>query len=56
MIGSGKVAELEVIAEEHKADCIIFDRDLQPRVQRNLEQKMDLAVIAEYLSGHIKKS
>ncbi len=45
MIGSGKVAELEVIAEEHKADCIIFDRDLQPRVQRNLEQKMDLAVI-----------
>ena len=45
MIGKGKVAELEALAKDAEADCIIFDRDLPPRVQRNLEQVMDLAVI-----------
>ncbi|MDD2296949.1 MAG: GTPase HflX, partial [Sphaerochaetaceae bacterium] len=45
MIGSGKVVELKALAEETQADCIIFDRDLSPRAQRNLEQKMDIAVI-----------
>ncbi len=45
LIGSGKVAELDALAKEAGADCIIFDRDLAPRVQRNLEQTMDIAVI-----------
>ncbi|MEA5032813.1 MAG: GTPase HflX, partial [Sphaerochaeta sp.] len=45
LIGSGKVAELDALAKEAGADCIIFDRDLPPRVQRNLEQTMDIAVI-----------
>lgn len=45
MIGTGKVAELEALAKDASADCIIFDRDLPPRVQRNLEQVLDLAVI-----------
>ena len=45
LIGSGKVAELDALAKEAEADCIIFDRDLPPRVQRNLEQTMDIAVI-----------
>lgn len=45
MIGKGKVAELEAIAKDAGADCIIFDRDLPPRVQRNLERMLDLAVI-----------
>lgn len=45
LIGSGKVAELGVIAQESQANCIVFDRDLPPRVQRNLEESLDLAVI-----------
>ena len=45
LIGSGKVAELSAIAEEVKADCIIFDHDIPPRSQRNLEEMTGLAVI-----------
>jgi GTP-binding protein HflX len=45
LIGSGKVAELQALVEESQADCIVFDRDLPPRVQRNLEQQLDIAVI-----------
>ena len=45
LIGSGKVAEVMTIAEEAHAEVIIFDHDLPPRCQRNLEEMTSLAVI-----------
>lgn len=45
LIGSGQVAELERIAKQTEANCIIFDHDLPPRCQRNLESTFDMAVI-----------
>ncbi len=45
LIGSGKVAEIATIAEEAHADCIIFDHDIPPRAQRNLEELTSVAVI-----------
>ena len=39
-IGSGKVEELSMLAEETLADIIIFDVDLSPRHQRDLEEKI----------------
>ena len=37
-IGSGKVSEIEALAKEIFADCIIFDWELDPRKQRNWEK------------------
>jgi len=37
-IGSGKVKEVKSIAEELKADVILFDDELSPRHQRELEK------------------
>src|SRR5688572_21024458 len=37
-IGSGKVTELRDFAEETLADVIIFDEELSPRHQRELEK------------------
>ena len=37
-IGSGKVEEVKLLAEELKADVIIFDDELNPRQQRELER------------------
>lgn len=45
LIGSGKVAELKTLAEATSADLIIFDRDLTPTQQRNLERALDRKVI-----------
>lgn len=45
LIGSGKVAELKALVEETEADCAIFEQDIPPRVQRNLEQTFEIAVI-----------
>ncbi len=36
-IGSGKVKEIKTLAEEMKADVILFDDELSPRHQRELE-------------------
>lgn len=38
-IGSGKVEELIILAEETLADIVIFDTELSPRHQRELEEK-----------------
>jgi GTP-binding protein HflX len=38
-IGSGKVEELKMLVEETQADLIIFDAELSPRHQRELEEK-----------------
>jgi GTP-binding protein HflX len=37
-IGSGKVDEVKILAEELDADMIIFDNELSPRHQRELEE------------------
>lgn len=36
-IGPGKVEELRLVAEENRADVVIFDDELSPRHQRELE-------------------
>jgi GTPase len=38
LIGSGKVEEVARIAEEKRADVLLFDHELSPVQQRNLEQ------------------
>lgn len=44
-IGPGKVEELKALAEETLADVIIFDDELSPRHQRELEKALNLRVI-----------
>lgn len=45
LIGKGKVEEIRVMAEACRADVIIFDCQLSPSQQRNLEVHYNLAVI-----------
>ena len=45
LVGSGKVAEIRTFADEHRPDLVIFDNDLTPAQQRNLESALDLRVI-----------
>ncbi len=44
-IGEGKVGELRELSEKVKADLVIFDDDLSPRQQINLENKIGVKVI-----------
>jgi GTPase len=39
-IGSGKVEEVKLLAQELEADLVIFDSELSPRHQRELEKAM----------------
>ncbi len=45
LIGTGKVAELKAEAAACEADVILFDHDLTPTQQRNLEKELDRKVI-----------
>jgi GTP-binding protein HflX len=45
LIGSGKVEELVSQARFHSADVVIFDNELTPTQQRNLERALDTKVI-----------
>ncbi len=45
LIGSGKVEELAAVARGQQVDSIIFDRDLSPTQQRNLERAFGRKVI-----------
>ncbi len=45
LIGTGKTAQLEEMIEETKADLVVFDDDLTPSQQRNLESRWDTTVI-----------
>jgi GTPase len=45
LIGSGKVEEIRACVKETKPDLVIFDEDLTPAQQRNLEQAFELRVI-----------
>ncbi len=39
LIGSGKVEEIKILANETDADLVIFDTELSPRHQRELEER-----------------
>lgn len=40
-VGSGKVREIRALAEETLADVVLFDEELSPRHQRELEKEFD---------------
>ena len=44
-IGSGKVAELHELVDGHGAQQVVFDVQLSPRQQRNLEEEIGCAVL-----------
>jgi GTP-binding protein HflX len=44
-IGSGKVAELAGIVEEHRAELVIFNHSLSPSQERNLERELKCRVL-----------
>ena len=44
-IGSGKVEELKTLVRFHEADTVIFDRELSPVQQRNLEKALETKVL-----------
>jgi GTP-binding protein HflX len=45
VIGRGKMEEVKIEAHLHKASVVIFDRNLSPTQQRNLERGTDCRVI-----------
>lgn len=44
-IGSGKLAEVKQWMTDHAADCVIFDDELSPAQQRNLEKELGKPVL-----------
>jgi GTP-binding protein HflX len=44
-LGKGKVDELLQLVEFHAADVVIFDNDLSPAQNRNLEQRLNVKVL-----------
>jgi GTPase len=44
-VGSGKVDQIRTLASEHDADVVIFDDQLSPAQQRNLERACERKVI-----------
>jgi GTPase len=44
-IGSGKVDEVAAVVRETGADVVLFDSELSPRQQRNLEEKVKAKVL-----------
>ncbi|MGH2461199.1 MAG: GTPase HflX, partial [Chloroflexota bacterium] len=45
LVGRGKVEEIRELAADQRADVVIFDDELSPSQQRNLEEALALAVI-----------
>lgn len=45
LIGKGKVIELKEIAKEYDIDLFIFESDLSPNIQRNLEKELEVCTI-----------
>ncbi|MBI4297730.1 MAG: GTPase HflX, partial [Chloroflexi bacterium] len=44
-VGKGKLEEVQVLRDDLQADVVIFDDELTPTQQRNLEQALDVKVI-----------
>jgi GTPase len=45
LVGSGKVEELKAQIHFHDATTVLFDRELSPTQQRNLEKELDVKVL-----------
>lgn len=45
LLGRGKVAELRVLVEREAADLVVFDEELTPAQQRNLEEELGIKVL-----------
>lgn len=45
LIGSGKMLEVEAYVEEHKIGSVIFDDELSPAQQRNIEKQLRCKII-----------
>ncbi len=45
LIGKGKVAELRALVEREAADLVVFDEELSPAQQRNLEEELGVKVL-----------
>jgi len=45
LIGSGKMQEVEAYVEEHKIGSVIFDDELTPAQQRNIEKQLRCKII-----------
>ncbi len=45
LVGSGKVEQLKTQIHFHEATTVIFDRELTPTQQRNLERELDVKVL-----------
>lgn len=44
-LGKGKVEELRLLVEQHDADVVIFDNDLNPGQTRNLEKAVGVKIL-----------
>ena len=44
-LGSGKVEEIRVLVQDHQCDLVIFDDEISPQQQRNLEKMLATVVI-----------
>lgn len=44
-IGTGKLEEAQLLAQEHGVEIILFDQALSPAQQRNLERRFNLRVV-----------
>lgn len=44
-IGSGKMKDVEMYIEEHQIGCVIFDDELSPGQQRNIEKQLKCKIL-----------
>ena len=44
-IGSGKMNDVEAYVEEHQIGCVIFDDELSPAQQRNIEKQLKCKIL-----------
>lgn len=44
-IGSGKMKDVEAYVEEHEISCVIFDDELSPAQQRNIEKQLKCKIL-----------
>jgi GTP-binding protein HflX len=44
-IGKGKIEEIRALIQEHQANLVIFDDEISPQQQRNLEKALEIVVI-----------
>ena len=44
-VGEGKLAEIRALVQEHAAEIVLFDHDLSPSQQRNVERALEVRAI-----------